>query len=168
MSFVQETKAMAHPARLENPTDTVNREPVRAERRAAVRPRRISAPTFSVRQRLMLIEDDFMLRAHLSELLAAEGYLVTCAADGAEALARLEREPPPAVILVDIMMPRMDGLSFRQAQLQSPALRDIPAIAMTAARGTVKLESVQFTDVMRKPIDVDRLVESLAKLCPTS
>lgn len=109
-----------------------------------------------------------MLRANLSELLAAEGYLVTCAADGAEALYRLEREPAPAVILVDIMMPKVDGVSFRQAQLQSPELRNIPTIAMTAARGMVVLDTLQFEDVMQKPIDFDRLVESLTKLCPTS
>ncbi len=158
---------MARPARIES-SETVPGERSREDRRAAIRPHRLSATTFSVRQRLMLIEDDFMLRAHLSELLAAEGYLVTCAADGAEALDRLEREPTPAVILVDIMMPKMDGVSFRQAQLQSPALRNVPTIAMTAGRGIRDLDSLQFENVMQKPIDFDRLVEALAKLCPTS
>ncbi len=158
---------MARPARIES-SETVPRDRSREGRRPPVRPHRLSAPTFSVRHRLMLIEDDFMLRANLSELLAAEGYLVTCAADGAEALYRLEREPAPAVILVDIMMPKVDGVSFRQAQLQSPELRNIPTIAMTAARGMVVLDTLQFEDVMQKPIDFDRLVESLTKLCPTS
>lgn len=150
------------------PAETVPRERTAEDQRAPRGSRRVSAPTFSVRQRLMLIEDDFMLRANLAELLAAEGFLVTCAADGAEALARLEREPTPAAIVVDIMMPRMDGMSFRQAQLQSPLLRSVPTIAVTAARGLFDLDPLGFEAVLHKPLDFDSLVEALAKLCPTS
>ncbi len=124
--------------------------------------------TFAVRQRLLLVEDDFMLRAHMSELLAAEGYLVSCAADGAEALARLDREPPPAAIVLDIVMPRMNGVSFREAQLQSPALRQIPTIAVTALAGAPDVRGLGFEEILQKPVQFDRLVEALAKLCPSS
>jgi len=116
----------------------------------------------------MLVEDDFMLRAHMSELLASEGYLVSCAADGAEALDRLEREPPPVAIVLDIVMPRMNGVSFREAQLQSPTLREIPTIAVTALHGAADVRSLGFEDIIAKPVQFDRLVEALAKLCPSS
>lgn len=153
---------------MERPAETVPQERARVDRRAHSRPGRLSAPNFSVRQRLMLIEDDFMLRAHLSELLAAEGYLVSCAADGAEALERLEREPTPAVIVVDIMMPKMNGVSFREAQLQSPALRDVPTIAVTAVRGMLDLDALGFDEVLQKPLDFDRLLEAIVRVSPAT
>jgi two-component system chemotaxis response regulator CheY len=159
----------ARPQRDDSTTD-VERKRARDDLRAARLPPRpqTQPPTFAVRQRLMLVEDDFMLRAHMSELLASEGYLVSCAADGAEALDRLEREPPPAAILLDMVMPRMNGVSFREAQLQSPALRDIPTIAVTALHAAADVRGLGFEDIIAKPVQFDRLVEALAKLCPST
>lgn len=156
-------------AQLNDSTAGVERARARDDLRGAGRLQsRLGPPTFAVRQRLMLVEDDFMLRAHMSELLASEGYLVSCAADGAEALARLEREPAPAAIVLDIVMPRMNGVSFREAQLQSPSLREIPTIAVTALHGAADVQSLGFEDVLAKPVQFDRLVEALARLCPSS
>src|SRR3569623_3145443 len=67
------------------------------------------------RERLLLVEDDFMLRQDLAELLALEGYYVSSAADGIEALWRLERAPLPSAILLDLVLPKMNGISFREA-----------------------------------------------------
>jgi len=114
----------------------------------------------------MLVEDDFILRAHLAELLMFEGYAVTCAADGAEALRRLHKEPPPSVILTDILMPRLDGIALRNALLQTSDFRDIPTIALTSLRDSGSLQSLHFSEVVKKPLDLDHLLESLAKLCP--
>jgi CheY-like chemotaxis protein len=156
-------------APLKDSTVGGERQRGREDLRAAARPQpHRGSPVFAMRQRLMLVEDDFMLRAHLSELLASEGYLVSCAADGAEALDRLEREPPPAAIVLDIVMPRMNGVSFREAQLQSPSLREIPTIAVTAVHGSADVRALGFEDVLPKPVPFDRLVEALAKLCPSS
>ena len=118
--------------------------------------------------RLLLVDDDFILRAHLAELLMLEGYVVTCAADGAEALRRLTHEPLPSMILVDIMLPRMDGISFRQTQLRNPLLREVPTIAVTGTRNLDPLQAVGFTEILRKPLDYDRLTETLAKFCHTA
>ncbi len=115
--------------------------------------------------RLMLVDDDFILRAHLAELLMLEGYIVTCAADGAEALRRLQHEPLPSLILVDIMLPRMDGVAFRKTQLQTPLLRDVPTIALTGTQNTEALKSLGFIEVMRKPVSFDHLTETLARFC---
>jgi CheY-like chemotaxis protein len=116
--------------------------------------------------RLLLIEDDFMLRAHLAELLMSEGYHVSCAADGAEALMRLVREPPPAAIILDIVLPRVNGVSFRQRQMAVPELRMIPTIALTAMKNLVDLEHLAFDMVLSKPASIDHLVAALAQLCP--
>lgn len=119
------------------------------------------------RPRLLLVEDDFILRAHLAELLMMEGYEVACAADGAEALSRLLREPLPSVIVLDIGLPRIDGCSFRTVQLQSPTARDIPTIAFTSLTDSAKLEQFSFDAVVRKAgAMLDELTRVLATICP--
>jgi len=119
-------------------------------------------------RRLLVVEDDFVLRAHLSELLMQQGFEVSCAADGVEALERLEREPRPAAIVLDVVLPRMSGLSFRQEQLRSPAFRDIPTIAFTAIRNAPDLEALGFHAVISKPANFDRLFQVLASICPAA
>lgn len=116
--------------------------------------------------RVMLIEDDFILRAHLAELMMLEGYVVTCAADGAEALRRLQHEPTPALILVDIVMPRVDGIAFRAAQLRDPVLKRIPTIALTALNNIGDVRNLAFTGVVRKPLNFNGLMDVLARICP--
>ncbi len=155
-------------APLETSTTGGARERAREDASGARRAPSGGPTFFAARQRLMLVEDDFMLRAHMSELLAAEGYLVSCAADGVEALERLDREPPPAAIVLDIVMPKMNGLSFREVQLQSPTLREIPTIAVTALAGAPDVRGLGFEEILQKPVHFDRLVEALAKLCPSS
>jgi len=130
--------------------------------------RRAATVEFVARQRLLVVEDDFMLRQHLAELLAEEGYYVSSAADGAEALWRLEREPLPSAILLDLVLPKMNGISFREAQLESPMLRDIPTIVMSATGGVRDLQPLRFAEVLPKPVPFERLLEALATVCPSS
>ena len=118
--------------------------------------------------RVMLIEDDFILRAHLAELMMIEGYVVSCAADGAEALRRLQHEPTPALILVDIVMPRVDGITFRRAQLRDPVLKKIPTIALTALKNVGDVRRLAFTGVVHKPLNFNRLMDVLTRVCPMS
>ena len=110
--------------------------------------------TTAARPRILLVEDDFTLRAYLAELLIQEGYDVVCAADGAEAVGRLQREPaPPAAILLDIMLPRMGGVSFRQLQMRSADLRDMPTVAMT---GTERRQGAEQPRVRGGPAQAGR------------
>ena len=118
-------------------------------------------------RRLLLVEDDFALRAHLAELLMQEGYYVGCAADGNEAVRRLQSEPLPDAILLDIVLPRMNGIAVRQAQLESPTLQAIPTIAITSLQDRTMIEGLQFAAVFRKPVDFDLLMRTLTRLCPT-
>src|SRR5690242_7123757 len=82
---------------------------------------------------LLVVEDDADVREALIEVLADHGYFALAAANGREALEILRAEGPrPSVILLDIMMPVMDGQQFRAAQLEDPELAAIPVIVLSA------------------------------------
>jgi len=86
------------------------------------------APPISV----LLIDDDREIREVLGELLADEGFLVEASWNGATALQRLQEGFRPDVIVLDIMMPIMDGSTFRTLQQQSALTSDIPVLGLTA------------------------------------
>jgi len=151
------------PALNQNPAPERRLDPPAGERQP-----RSTLRGLGPQQRLLLVEDDFMLRAHLAELLMAEGYQVSCAADGEEALWRLVREPAPFAIILDIVMPRVNGVSFRQRQMAVPELSQIPTIALTGIKNLTDLEHLEFDRVLSKPASFDRLVEVLAQLGPSA
>lgn len=114
---------------------------------------------------VMVVEDDPDLREILGSLLEEEGYTVVCAANGQEALQLLrDQGVRPCVILLDFMMPIMDGRRFREEQLQDPALRDIPVIVLTAA-GSHLSAVVQATGVLHKPLQIESVLEVVARYC---
>src|SRR6266478_10246396 len=80
---------------------------------------------------ILLVEDDFMLRGSLATVLESEGYRVECAANALDALNRLERPPKPSLILLDIMLPYMDGLEFRALQRKTNDIADNPVLVTT-------------------------------------
>src|SRR5579871_1594935 len=82
---------------------------------------------------LLLVEDDPDLRLVMRILLLDEGYEVRVAEHGAAALALLERGLLPDVILLDLMMPVMDGWAFHERFAQEPAWRGIPVLVLTAS-----------------------------------
>ena len=82
----------------------------------------------------MVIEDDHELRDALIAFIEGLelGLLPVGAENGVEALAKLDEGPLPSLIVLDVMMPKMDGRAFRQRQLSDPRLRDIPVVVITA------------------------------------
>ncbi len=84
--------------------------------------------------RILVADDNADLRDYIRRLLAAEGYPVETAPDGAAALAAARREPP-GLVLSDIMMPVLDGLGLLAALRDDPALRDIPVLLLSAQAG---------------------------------
>jgi CheY-like chemotaxis protein len=112
---------------------------------------------------ILLVEDDFVLRSALSEMLRDEGYVVECAADGIEALRRLNRSPRPTLVLLDVMLPHMDGFAFRAAQLALPALAGIPVIVITASARNSP-EELSITRTLRKPLDPGELLASIRQV----
>ena len=83
-------------------------------------------------KRILLVDDDFLLRELVTMTLAGAGYMVATAANGEEALQRLRNFHPPQLILLDLMLPGMDGWRFREEQQKDQALASIPVIVSKA------------------------------------
>jgi CheY-like chemotaxis protein len=109
--------------------------------------------------RILLVEDDFAIRETIAELLAEEGYRVTSAANGAEALAMLEESDAPALILLDLMMPVMNGFEFLRRWNAEPSLAAVPVIVLTARRPV----DVPGHEIVYKPFHLDALLGAVAR-----
>jgi CheY-like chemotaxis protein len=121
----------------------------------------MSAPT---PQRVLVVEDDAVIRGMLVDFLELEGYTVRSAADGSEALAVLG-DWPPDLILLDLMMPRMDGWQFRAAQRALPGLGDVPVVVLSAGRDLAeRTAALAPAAVIRKPFDLDEVLTVLHNL----
>lgn len=112
---------------------------------------------------ILIVEDDREIRESLSELLELEGYRTAAAADGGDALNYLAKQPAPHLILLDLMMPVMNGLEFRRQQLLDRDLATIPVIVLTAGR-EVPLENLRPQAYLRKPVDVCVLFRTIEHL----
>jgi CheY-like chemotaxis protein len=113
---------------------------------------------------VLIVDDDRDVRDAMAELLSDEGYECLHAKNGLEALAVLKHERP-GLLLVDLIMPVMNGVDLLVRLRQDPCLRDIPVIAMTAANDRmvgVKLDG----PVLHKPIDLTLLSQMLAQYYP--
>jgi CheY-like chemotaxis protein len=114
---------------------------------------------------ILIVDDDADSRGFLETLLNSQGYPVTTATDGEEALA-VAQEQHPRLILLDLMMPVMDGFAFRAAQLRSPELADTPVILISAIDDHVQIERrVGSVPAVPKPIDVDVLLDQVSACC---
>jgi len=111
--------------------------------------------------RVLIVEDDSDIRAVLAEALELEGYEVSLAADGAQAL-RIARERAPDLILLDLMMPVMDGWSFRAAQLADCELADIPLVVVSAV-GADRLAGFDADGILCKPFRLQDLYATVAR-----
>lgn len=112
---------------------------------------------------IMIVDDDEDIREALRTLLELEGYTVLSAANGREALELLSSSPSPGLILLDLMMPVMNGWEFKQAVAKIPAHASIPVVIVTAFPGS--LESLNATGALIKPIDMDALVALARRFC---
>jgi CheY-like chemotaxis protein len=115
---------------------------------------------------ILVVEDDVDIRDTIVELLEDNGYSAVGASNGAEALDLLRAgETRPCLILLDLMMPVMDGHAFREAQLQNPAWATIPVILMSAYRDVAKHADELAVDYLAKPVAVPALVDATRKHC---
>ena len=115
----------------------------------------------AVTSRVLVVDDDTYIRDVVAQLLASEGYAVEEAANGVEALRIVsDATRRPDLILLDLMMPVMDGWEFaRRLQEQRPRL-DIPIIVLSAARlPSDRLGVTGAEAVLAKPFDLDELLE---------
>jgi CheY-like chemotaxis protein len=117
------------------------------------------------RRTILVVEDDLDIREVMRMVLEASGYQVLEASDGAEALG-VAHAHRPCVILLDLMMPGMDGFQFRESQLQDPAIASIPVVIVSGA-GTVAENASQLgaAGYLVKPTDMQLLLALMADLC---
>lgn len=112
------------------------------------------------RPTILLVEDDHDVADAMIDVLLDQGYRVVHAPNGREALELLRDKLEPAVILLDLMMPEMDGPQFRAAQLRDPELAHIPVVIVSADRrvaDTARQLGVQRFGV--KPLAPEQLLE---------
>src|SRR5258706_2802254 len=92
--------------------------------------KRMAAPSAVVKGgRILVVDDEPMVRDTLGQLLAEEGYIVDVAVDGADALDRVHAARPDAILL-DLMMPNMNGRQFLQALRDDPTYSSVPVLIM--------------------------------------
>ena len=100
----------------------------------------------------------------LGRFLELEGFRVELAANGKQALERLNAGIHPCVILLDLMMPVMDGWQFRREQIRHQQLAGIPVIVVSAA-GKERIAEVDANAYLTKPVDLEQLLERVNQYC---
>jgi two-component system, chemotaxis family, chemotaxis protein CheY len=114
--------------------------------------------------RVLVVDDDALIRETLATALADEGYSVRVAGDGRIALQTLSDWRPDLIVL-DLMMPVMDGAAFRAAQSSAEAMAEIPVIVLSAAHNLQRrTEELGAVAVFAKPFDLTELLEAIERV----
>jgi CheY-like chemotaxis protein len=100
----------------------------------------------------------------MAQLLTLEGFRTETVANGRDALDYLQKGDPPDLILLDLMMPIMDGWEFRRRQREDPALASVPVVVLSALDQT-RAADLGGTAFLKKPLDFDRLLELVRQHC---
>ena len=111
-------------------------------------------------RRVLVVDDEPHIRGFLMLVLEDEGYSVETATDGCEALTKAG-ECVPDVILLDVVMPVLDGAGFLRACRASPAFSHVPVLLMSAGNERIEADTLGAQGVLAKPFDLDRLIREL-------
>ena len=116
---------------------------------------------------ILLIEDDKDILEVLKDLLESEGYVISCAENGKVAMNFLSASNElPDLILVDLMMPLMNGFEFCQRIVEIDRLKSIPVIVMSAdGHIEKKKEQLNVCEYLKKPLDLENVLETISKYC---
>ena len=113
---------------------------------------------------VLVVDDDPAIRETLCELLEDEGYRAVGAVNGKAALEILRRHDRPCIILLDVMMPVMDGPAFRAEQLKDPDLSAIPVAVITAG-GMEAAASLNADAFLLKPLRLENVLDVVNRFC---
>ena len=122
-----------------------------------------STSAASLPGRILVVEDDRQILAIVSLLLEDEGYEIVTASDGRQALARLRDGATPDLIILDLMLPALDGWEFRTIQRADPELSQIPVLAVSAD-SSAKAAAIDATSFLRKPFGAEDLLARVHKI----
>jgi CheY-like chemotaxis protein len=114
---------------------------------------------------VLVVDDDRDIRDSLIEALQDHGFHASGASNGVEALAMLRTSPRPCLILLDLMMPVMDGRGFREEQLKNPAWADIPVVVISAYSNVEAQAQELATAFVRKPVSTRPLIDVVRRYC---
>lgn len=119
---------------------------------------------------VLVIEDDQVVREGMHAILERAGYVVVFAANGSQALTYLNSKPAPGLIILDMMMPAMDGWTFMATLRQNPAWTTIPAIIATGMGIACSewAKSLGAHALLKKPFTADELVEAVRQICKST
>jgi CheY-like chemotaxis protein len=109
---------------------------------------------------ILIVDDEVTTRDTLTELLERDGREIVTAGDGKEALELLAKVPRPCLIVLDLMMPGMDGWKFLQRQSADPSIANIPTIVLSSSRSSAGAKHQ-----LVKPVDVERLMALVNQYC---
>jgi CheY-like chemotaxis protein len=122
-----------------------------------------SVPAPELRPAVLVVEDDPDVSTSINDIVEERGYRAICVGNGREALSALEDERP-ALMLVDLFMPIMNGVEFLKVIKSSPKLATIPRVIMTGANDPM-ISVKEDVTVLYKPVDFDALGRLLQKYC---
>jgi CheY-like chemotaxis protein len=142
---------------LRNPTEPGPGTP--HPRRAAYN---LRVSTSEHRRSVLIVEDDEDIRAAMAELLESEGFDVTVASNGQEGLEVLDQMGPPCLVLLDLMMPVMNGEDFLRHVRSNPSLNPV-AIVIVTASGKAPLPGTQ--GLLKKPFEISDLFATVTAHC---
>lgn len=115
---------------------------------------------------VLVVEDDDDLREDLAFLIQRRGHHVITAANGRDAMKKMGAEGRPCMIILDLMMPVMDGWTLRAEMLKNPALADVPVVLLSGIADIQNEARVlKAVDYLTKPIDLDKLYRLVATHC---
>ena len=116
--------------------------------------------------RVLIIDDEADVRELFCDILRGAGFEAVSAESGAAGLEILRSDPRIRVVLLDLLMPEMDGWRFRHHQLSQPQYAAIPTVIVTGAPlGGAAHEQLQAADYLSKPVTRERLIGAVAKYC---
>jgi len=113
--------------------------------------------------RILVVEDDGDVRAAIRMVLETEVYEVVESGDGADALAKLRGGARPSLILLDLMMPGMNGWEFMDEVRVYPDLRQVPIVVVSAYGSPDGVRSVGAADYLRKPFEPTTLLDVVSR-----
>lgn len=112
--------------------------------------------------KILIVDDEHDIRESLGELFEDEGYTVARAVDGADALAQLEKDQElPAIVLLDLVMPRMGGAELYERMQADPRLAKVPVIVSTSDPS----RAPDGVLILKKPLNIDRLLDAVQQRC---
>lgn len=115
---------------------------------------------------VLIVEDSANIRDAMAALLGLRGYQVQVAGNGEEALALLHDGPLPGIILMDLMMPVMDGWAFLEAKERDPGIAAIPVVVNSTVSTFRPLRNRRaLVAVLEKPVDMEQLLGVLERYC---